>query len=102
MATHAPLPWRSEQSECNPDYFDVWVDDGGEIRIAAVCGRSTDEARDNAEFIVLACNAHRYLVYALRDVLAVLQGKSSGTPEQNAAVLETIVTTALAEAKGTP
>jgi len=81
---HTPTPWivyegNAPSKDCPgieaPDVMFsvvIWGDHEDPYDCCGVQGRTIEEARANARFIVRACNVHEELVEALKDVLAVL------------------------------
>lgn len=107
MANRTPLPWKSNEDSCSIGIYMLDKDGSCGPQVAMVLTENLlsdnfDQARNDADFIVRACNAHDDLLNALEDVLSVLHGKSSGTPEQNLAALESVVASALLKAKEPP
>lgn len=72
-APHSPLPWRVFDEDFANHHFPgieapeysvvIW---GHEHEQTGVRGRTAEEARDNAAFIVRACNHHEALLAALK------------------------------------
>lgn len=74
-AQHTPTPWKAEMVEdgfgVESEYLRIESDDSEE-RFVAKCNpyaHITPEDEANADFIVLACNAHEVLVSRLKDAL---------------------------------
>jgi len=72
--SHTPLPWRVVDNG-NGTLSIGAEEDGGECRPARVNGNAIEEpyatiTRANADFIVLACNAHEKLLEACKRLLA--------------------------------
>ena len=63
MAEHTPTPWKTESGAvfAELDYFDLHVAD-----IVSFTGQTDEQVQANAEFIVLACNAHDDLLSAAK------------------------------------
>lgn len=66
--THTPTPWKMFTTEIGT-YIGVGEETGeGILDVGFGVWRSPDEAKENAAFIVKACNLHEELVDALKRI----------------------------------
>ncbi len=72
-AKHTPVPWsmalRIKQRHETVDSYFFGPKKSSEQWLGDVSGKTNAEAAANAEFIVLACNAHEDVVKALEGIL---------------------------------
>lgn len=74
MSNHTPIPYyvqTTRQAPVNGQHIIASVPLDEDNFIAYVEGRTPEEARANAEFIVRACNNHGRLVAALRTIVSL-------------------------------
>ncbi|HVQ15604.1 MAG TPA: hypothetical protein VMS40_18510 [Vicinamibacterales bacterium] len=108
-AQHSPLPWRVFDEDFANHHFPgieapeysvvIW---GHEHEQTGVRGRTAEEARDNAAFIVRACNNHEALLAALKECafrLATLIAASGDFTDIHAKALDA-ATAAITNAEG--
>jgi len=73
---HTPLPWKADSVfvENQPNRFVVHEEKWGGQNIAD-CG---ENGKDNAEFIVHACNCYNDLLIACREAQLVIKSQNNG------------------------
>jgi hypothetical protein len=108
QAKHTPTPWTaSEMTMSRRDWLTLNPHDGYAIQtvcrnsnvVAAVWAEDGVEEKDNAAFIVRACNAHDDLVATLTDARERMVGISPG---MKALIARTDAALALAKSESRP
>ena len=86
MTEHTPTPWEvSDQPAMRKGV--IWfhrIYCRGTLAPARGRGSTPEEAKANAEFIVLACNAHAPLVAACEEHIEAVDGITSGIADRKA------------------
>lgn len=78
---HTPTPWFFQQAVTEPRYFiarKTDVSPSGMEGIAGLYKGGDEEAKANAAFIILACNAHDLLLAAAKEGLAWIDKNTKG------------------------